>query len=323
MNKVNFNAFQNIHASEEQLARVLAIPETAEKAPAALPWYRQTKMIAAAASIVLVTVMGFTVYFLFGNKNPIPIAENPTVTVTDSPTEYASDGTQSSEMPTAPASSDGADGRQNASSAPTQPATQITTDSRGNIVIITTTTTTRTTRDATEASIGATEAPTNVPHQADSTDAPRPTPTQKPVKNPTIAPTQRQTEKPSDSPHYDPTDPSMEIEPTDEPLDPNVGSYTEAPTDAVLTFSTTVKITELPYRHKLYCRIYDRNKKIVLGDPDRYAESHRAEYTLSGNQLTVTYRPSEHGINVPPGEYAISFHDENGSLLMGYHTTVN
>ena len=64
MNKVNFNAFKNIHASEELIQKALALPKTVEKEPVAvLPRYRAGQDQVAAASIMLVFMAGVSAYF--------------------------------------------------------------------------------------------------------------------------------------------------------------------------------------------------------------------------------------------------------------------
>ena len=313
MNEFNCNSLKNLPVPDALIEKAMAIPETVEKAPAVLPWYRQTKMIAAAASIVLVTVMGFTVYFLFGNKSLIPVAANPTVSVTDSPTNSTSDGTQPTGMPTVPAGSDGTDGRQNASSAPTQPATQITTDSRGNIVIITTTTTTRTSRDATEASIGATEPSTNASHQADSTDAPRPTPTQKPVVNPTTSPIPTTPPTPTSAPATE--KPTAEEEWTDPPVELPTEVWNN-PTESPWTISLTATI---PYEIRsqqlpVYCKILRSNGTLV-GDPDLFSNQHRASAYFIPKYEKAVYDPIGNGLNLTYGVYTYYFYDGSGEAF--------
>lgn len=73
-----------------------------------------------------------------------------------------------------------------------------------------------------------------------------------------------------------------------------------------------------------YCRIYDRTAQTVLGDPDPLADSHIADTYINGyRMLYLTYNPSQHGIDVPPGSYAIAFYNENGENIYTYYINVD
>lgn len=71
MNQVNFDSLNNIKAPEQWIKNAAAIPGTSVK-KRAFPLYR----VAAAASIVLVSVIGLLIYLSFGNHAPIELRDN-------------------------------------------------------------------------------------------------------------------------------------------------------------------------------------------------------------------------------------------------------
>lgn len=85
MNKLNFDSLNNIKAPEQWIKNAVAIPETSVK-KRGFPHYR----IAAAASIVLVSVIGLLTFLLFGNHAPIELRDNAVDNV--SSTDAAGDG---------------------------------------------------------------------------------------------------------------------------------------------------------------------------------------------------------------------------------------
>ena len=85
MNKLNFDSLNNIKAPEQWIKNAVAIPETSVK-KRGFPHYR----IAAAASIVLVSVIGLLTFLSFGNHAPIELRDNAVDNV--SSTDAAGDG---------------------------------------------------------------------------------------------------------------------------------------------------------------------------------------------------------------------------------------
>lgn len=78
MNKLNFDGLKSIKAPSEWIEKAAAIPEAPVKKRAAFPIYR----IAAAASIVLVSMIGLIVFFF--NRNSVPVASpEPAATETN------------------------------------------------------------------------------------------------------------------------------------------------------------------------------------------------------------------------------------------------
>lgn len=74
MNRVNFDSANNIKAPQEWLEKAALIPEAPVK-KRAVPLYR----VAAAASVVLVSVIGVLMFVLFGNNSaPVSIQSSAT-----------------------------------------------------------------------------------------------------------------------------------------------------------------------------------------------------------------------------------------------------
>lgn len=86
MNQVNFDSLNNIKAPEQWIKKAAAIPETSVK-KRVFPLYR----VAAAASIVLVSVIGLLTFLSFGNHAPIELRDNAAGDIP--PTESAGEGT--------------------------------------------------------------------------------------------------------------------------------------------------------------------------------------------------------------------------------------
>ncbi|MBQ3329847.1 MAG: hypothetical protein IJG87_01555 [Ruminococcus sp.] len=84
MNQVNFDALKHIKAPQDWLDKAAAIPGICVQKKRTFPIYR----VAAAASLVLVSVIGLLVFFFYGNKKPIeirPSSTETTVSATEAP----------------------------------------------------------------------------------------------------------------------------------------------------------------------------------------------------------------------------------------------
>ena len=327
MNEFNCNSLKNLPVPEKLIQKALAIPETAEKAPAVLPRYRRGRMTATAASIVLVTVLGISLYFLFGNIDP-PVEPSVTparesVSDTAAPDETAKNTAPPLTVKPSDGVSSATDGTQKPSQPAVPPSAQTATDSAGRIVSAPPTGAPEITPTEARRS-----APTKQPGTAQKQEpTQKPSPTRRATENPVTPTSQPITHPPTEAllPTVEPaivTEPEWEQPSPTEPAHEPQSAATQPPVDTVLTFRSTIRVRDPQYSGKVYCRIYDRNARAALGDPDRFADSHRAEYTLNGNAMTAVYRPSEHGISVPPGSYAVSFYDESGDIFIGWYETV-
>ncbi len=222
------------------------VPSKAAKPSLILP-FRNPRMMATAASIVLVVTLGISVYFLFGNKNPIPVA----------PTSKADNTESTAQIPSSPTLSTDAES-QTDSTLPQgikrEAETQLSTDAQGHAIIISAPPVTR-------------ESTATMPPKADAsaqkpTDAvlpPRETSPGNFIIKP-AAPTQ---------PNVPPTPPPA-TEPTPTP------AHDEEPQTAVIRVpARNIELIdyESDTESELYCCVYD-SRGNPIGAGDLYDASH-------------------------------------------------
>ncbi len=109
MNQMNFHQIKTIDVPEELRAKVLAIPERAEK-KTFVPFNRRLRMIAAAASVVLIAVVSVVLFTQTGGKPPVAPQPSPTddaTAPTGAPGSAASTGV--SESPADPTVQNGSE----------------------------------------------------------------------------------------------------------------------------------------------------------------------------------------------------------------------
>lgn len=300
MNEYNCNSLKSLPVPEKLIDKALQIPATTISP---IPWYRRVSVLATAASILLVMTIGVTLYFTFRNINP-PVAPTkplisatltPTISLTEPtvqpPSEHRAEATAPTIIP---------------SQKPSQQ--QIKPLSPTEI-------------PATQSTISPQEATSPVLPTEPAASAPPSKPTAPPTDQPSIVPQDEPTEH--IEPVVEPMDPSEPpwISPTEEPMEPTDHPAT-LPTDAVLTFRTNFGITDRKYHGAVYCRIYNRDTGVVLGDPNRYADSHKAECLVDSKIVYVSYRPSDHGITLSAGNYSIAFHNKEGKTFNYYFITI-
>lgn len=306
MNKVNFNAFKNIHASEEQIAKALAIPDSVKNAPVAVPWYRRSRMIGAAASVVLVMVVGITAYFLFGNKTPPVKPADPTYTASQPAMSSPSDVPDPTKAATLPSE---------------KPATEPTVR-----------------RKPTQAHANATEVvrpdvaqggvpiiyviePGDDPTQADQPQTENIS-EPKIVHDPTL-PAQRPTELPSavtptKSPIISqtelPASPTAEpIIPQTDPIEPiEVEPTTGRPRSDLASVGLMIPIGSYSGSDEIFCRLSDSSGR-EIGSKDLFDESHRVYFTTGSGYLLLSYPLSVVDEPLPPGNYTMIFYDADGN----------
>ena len=295
MRKSDFDFKQYVEVPEEWIEKALAIPDAAPQKPKVIPMRRYV----AAASVVLIAVTSVTVYFLFRNKVPIPIAQNPTVSTAETTSEETAVPTRPCEQnPTF--NTDGTVNDQTSTSSqaiPTQPATQIMTDSGRQIVIPTSA---ATISDPTEAPSSAVTAPPSTePPQSPYTD----TPTQKPVINPTTVPP--------------PTSAPVTQKPTTyQPKIKTLKVY--LPIIAEFAASDDEDDT-------VYCCVYDSSGN-PLGDRNLYSNSHCVDIMPmpSGesyeSQSPYCYTVEYDANRVPDNRFTYKLYLRNGTVL--YEGTV-
>lgn len=292
MNKVNFDSFKRIHASEELIEKALAIPATAEKAPAVIPWYRQSRAFAAAASIVLVVLAGFSVYFLFGNKKPPVASVERAVDPTTAPSEnvIVPTGEALTELiPTESVEPTASTGQGKSSDRLT--ATESTQTIVGGAPQVTV--------DQPEVVIPADESGTDpAPPDQNSMEQPA-DPSQPPVEPPirqsVITPTVM------------PTYPIEPQEPTEAPQPTSVPQKNDlAPVGLMIPLSSYNGSEDI------YCRLSNSEGR-VLGSPDLFDESHRVYFTTGSGYLLLSYPLNAVNEPIPAGNYTMIFYDADGN----------
>ena len=308
MNELNCDSLKKLPVPPELLQKTLSIPGTADKA-VVIPWYRRGRVLASAASILFVATIGLLIYFFIGNINPPVAPLTPPASATAEPTSPGgTPAINATELPTAGERTDATASTEAPKTQPTQPRTAASQE-----MLPADSAETAPQREA-SAPLLPTERALNpsAPVEPTETSAPAAQPTEKPAEAPTypddIVP---QTEPPADKP----TDVPEPIEPSENP------EPTQSP-DEALTFRTQMGVNHSMAHDVIYCRIYNRDTGVVLGEPDRYADSHKAECVIIDNIIYISYCPSAHGITLPPGNYSIAFHNAEGKAYNYYYVTI-
>lgn len=279
-----------------------------------VPFVRYRRAAAAAASLVLVSVLSLTVYFLFGNKPNTPIAAAPS--------------SQSDITPSAPTGESGGDPI--GEDAPTQPTEahsglqklmdalfpKPSQESNGSD------------RSASSPNNKNTDEKNNKPTTTPSGGVKKPNPTENTNGTPTLDPTTpyfvtptqthidpQPTEPPADPPWSD--DPAQP--PVDDPWDPETptegGGDVELPWDDEPIYINVYIDTDIVRDYSyVYCKVYDNNGT-RLGSADLYDDSHIAVLFERWKAKTrINYEVPE-GLITQSGYYNFVFYDNNGKVL--------
>ena len=298
MDKVNFDSLQRIKAPQAWLEKAAAVPGTcAPKRRITFPIYR----VVAAASVVLVSMVGLLVFLFFGNSGSVPvIVPNSGSTATEiyADETVVGDTTKTdASVPTAETIAVLATEEQDDTaltyqdrSAPTLCGTQ-PTDGRGSLT---------------------SPSSLNVPVPARGADQPT---------QGAIQPTQSVPQPTANA------DGSGASDPTQPPADPTVDTV---PTEAAMASeegeSDHTLIAQLRYGEGAYvfangeaaffCRYYDASGQL-LGSGDLYAAEKKT--TLVSCQpdgsVVVSYNPDENGLPIVSGRYEYVFYDRSGTEL--------
>lgn len=290
LSRPDFDFSKYVEVPDQWIENALNIPNTVQEKPKIIP----IRHYVTAASIVLVVTLGISVYFLFGNKSPIPVAQNPTAAATEAQPIDATDATFPTEQNTVQ-STDSTVNNQVATSSqaiPTTPATQVTTDSRGNVIP----SPTQTNDQPTVAPApSVTTAPSTEPPRDTPTNALRPSPTQKPVAHPTTAPTAAPiTEKPTQA--YTPDIRTLRLD---------------------LPIIDTATVSE-DSDSNLFCCVYDSAGNL-LGDSDLYSRSHLVNINSGGYQsegVVYNYAVDYDANKVPDNRFTYKVYLRNGTVVL-------
>lgn len=286
MTEYNCSALKRLPVPDGLIEKALVIPENADKKPTSLPWYRNIRVVAAAASVVLVATLGISVYFLFGNKSPIPIAPKPAVSATEAATQTATEvgkpPTSTPETETASDPKTTATDAYRATQSPSQPAPTVITVPIPSTRVV-------------EPTVPApTQGASAVPI---ATQTPSVQPTE-----PTIA---LQTDPIGE---HDPAAPPPTV---DHDL---VGSAPVPGAPGKLLIKYYIETDLLTGSGKVYCVLYDRAGNRVDNE-DILSPKHLAVTTESYDDVTcfLYYIPEEW--NLPTGMYDMVTYNEDGVLI--------
>ncbi len=298
MRKVNFHTLDNLTVPPALIEKALAIPASSENTPAILPWYKRTRLI-AAASIVLVVLAGISVFFIFGN-NKIPVKPSGTSDVPIAADTTTSDGTPSAD-PT------GSGAVEPHSERPTGTAAQsetIDASSAPQPTIITP-----------RGIVTATLSPSNPPNVtpatesnnglADRPDVPAPTSSAPPATEQQPAPTEKPTQLP-----YEP-----ETDPPEDPYTPpsdGAGESPGAPAGAVIY--SEVNSSLLTGNRHVFCVLYNRAGKRVDTEPILSPKHETFTTTRSDGLAYFAYIPPKDW-NLSTGMYEMEIYNENGAMI--------
>ena len=243
LSRPDFDFSKYVEVPDAWIENALNIPNTVQEQPKIIPLRRYV----TAAGIVLVVALGISVYFLFGNKSPIPVAPTP-----------KADNTESiAQIPSSPTLSTDAES-QTDSTLPQgikrEAETQLSTDAQGHVIIISAP---PVTRDSNATTPKKADASAKTP--TDAVPTPRETSPGNFIIKP-AAPTQ---------PNVPPTTPPA-TEPTPTP------AHDEEPQTAVICVpASSIELIdfESDTESELYCCVYD-SRGNPIGAGDLYDASH-------------------------------------------------
>lgn len=305
MRKVNFNTLNNLTVPPELIEKALAIPASSENTPAVLPWYQRTRLIAAAASIVLVILAGISVFLIFGN-NKIPVKPSGTSDVPITADTTTPDGTPSAD-PT------GSGAVEPQSERPTGTAAQsetIDASSAPQPTVI-----------APRGIVTATQSPSIPPNDtpatesnnglADRPDVPAPTAgrddeTQAPI--PTDSSTEQPVEQSTEAP-TDPPDASPQIPPSDNP-----GASPMPGDPGNVAVSSAVNSRLLTGNKHVFCVLYDSADHRVDSEPILSPKHETIPTIRKDGYAYFVYRPPKEW-NLQTGIYKMEVYNEDGQMI--------
>ena len=303
MNKVNFDSLTNYKAPEDWIKNAAAIPETVERKPTVVPFWKSRALI-TAASLVMVSALSLLLYLSFGNKPPVEVkSSSPATEIIWSTDENGE--TVATEIVIVEDGTTVQNG-----TLPTEEKSDIERIIDQIFGTESTSTTTATGRGRTDP----TTKTTSPDNKTNSTEGGRTNPTTKsdPAEDDPVS-----TEAPAP-----PTDPPKPTDP------PEIQVPTEAAAGPAMDcrIYTTVRYpegVETPQVEDpaIYCHYYDASGSLV-GSYSRFATQRVAEvlsYNTDGS-MTVTYDPLESGLPIERGRYEYVFVDMSGMVL--YRGTV-
>ena len=289
-----------------------------------VPFARINRTAAAAASLVLVSVLSLTVYFLFGNKNAPLVVASPSADVT---------------TPTASANGSGGSSTQrNGETAPTESKSVME-----QIIDFLFPKPTET-GSAAQTAVTPTEKPSRQLSHVTPTESKNvPTTHTSPTEGAGEKATEKAVSPPTEKPIVTPTEPAAQAPttyvpptvPCDPPGNDTPGDDPPYPTEApgegdepgfvepteggvmsgnMFEVYASIDSSQLDEHSVIYCKVYDSAGR-RLGSMDVFDASHVAIILNRGAQVTrVLYEMSPDLID-SPGTYRFVFYDDSGKQL--------
>lgn len=320
MKKANFNTLRDLPVPESWIENALAIPEAEEQKPAGVPFWRRPRVIAMAASLVLVCGLSLALFLTMGNKPPVAVKSGSKTSSTEIVwTTDANGETVATEVVIVPADGDRQDST-TPTAAPGQSGgnanTSPTTSGRTNPTAIPNPTESG---DPAETSTEGSHRPTTAPAPTEEEtedngiipNGPNgwnyDKPTEEPPEDPTTAPTEGEWEPP----WVTPTEPVWE-----DPTAPTVPKPTQSSYKATVNiFVSGFTITRISQDgNVVYCRIYDDDGN-SYGDSDLYSDQHLAQMKSASYGRNLSYTPRDYGILPADGTYNFEFYTGSGKMI--------
>lgn len=332
MKEFNFNTLRDLPVPEQWIENALAIPETEEQKPAAVPFWRMPRYIAMAATLVLVSALSIALFLSMGSKPPVAVKPGSGADTTEivwSTDEHGA--TVATEVIVVP------DGNTDQGGiSPTEPKsglarlikdifgipdntspTTATGSGRGRINSDAKTDPTEkgrtnpTERSGTTTKPGSTEGgkPSVTPTEAAYDPEPLNDPTESPAPRPTTAPTEAQLMPPTATPWF-PEDPTELCgdDPTQPPAQP-----TEPPSyPRTISVRLNRNFSGVTEDSTVYVSVYDSDGN-RLGDSDPFASQHIAQISVGPIYVTVSYTPGD--ILPQDGSYRYEVYNDRGKTL--------
>lgn len=299
MKNFNFNSLQNLPTPESWIENALNIPEKEEQKPAVIPFWRKPRVIAAVASLILVSALSVAL-FLSMNNAPVPVKPNSKQASTEIVWSTDANGeTVATEVVIVPDTADRQDPTQ-ASESPSRLSPERDPD-------------------APAASTSSTEngrkSPTdsNKPSPSQASEKPVPTdPAETPI-SPVIPPTERETLRPTE-PSWEPPTATPWFPPT-EPEDP--------PTEATWEITDRIDVylynDQVPRDGKLYCKIVSRITGKVYGDFDDFDDERLMTCRYTGKTSSYYDYSCRDHFSIPrvndADDCVYTIYDSSGNIL--------
>jgi|GEM_PF-955310 len=312
MKNFNFNSLQNLPTPESWIENALNIPAKEEQKPAVIPFWRKPRVIAAAASLILVSALSVAL-FLSMNNAPVPVKPNSKQASTEIVWSTDANGeTVATEVVIVPDTADRQDPTQ-ASESPSRLSPERDPDAPA----APTSSTENGRRTPTEG--GKSPAAPTAPQAPGSTES-FDSPTEQYNPTEAIKPTEKQPYEPQQPPTATPWIPSY---PSEAPTEA-CGEQPTGPPQPVQPYPkrrvlyVSIPQEAVPSDGAIYCRLYAADGE-AFGDEDRYAEARRMTFLAYGTKYTYYYVISDH-ITIPAAAegttVAYEVYDSSGNLLV-------